>query len=81
MLGFGVVVWSCGLKLKILTFYVGFRRCGFEVENLDVLCWVWRCGLKLKILTFYVRIWCCCLKLWFEVENLDVLCWVLAVWF
>ena len=65
-------------KLQILAFYVGLRRCGFEVENLDVLCWVWRCGLKLKILTFYVRIWCCCLKLWFEVENLDVVCWVSA---
>ena len=35
MLGLGGVV----LKLKILTFYVGVWRCGFEVEKLDVLCW------------------------------------------
>ena len=53
----------------------------FEVENLDVLCWVWRCGLKLYILTVYVRIWWCCFKLWLAVEHIGVLCWVLAVWF
>ena len=33
--GFGGLV----LKLKVLTVYVGLWRCGFEVENLDVLCW------------------------------------------
>ena len=53
MLGLGVAVCSCGLKLKVLTFYVGIRRCGFEVENLDVLCWglvVWFDAEKLDAL-------------------------------
>ena len=27
------------VKLNILTVYVGTWRCGFEVENRDVLCW------------------------------------------
>ena len=27
-------------KLQILTFEAGCWRCGFEVENIDVVCWV-----------------------------------------
>ena len=90
MLLFAVVV----LKLKILTYYVGLRRCGFEVGNLAVFfVGAWWCGLMLKILAFYVRIWCFCLELkiltfyvgvWrccFEVEKMDGLCWELAVLF
>ena len=44
---------GCGLKLKILTFYVGVWRRGLEVETLDVLCWglaVWFEVEKLDVL-------------------------------
>ena len=38
MLGLGVVVCNCGLKLRTLMFYVGVSQCSHEVEKLDVLC-------------------------------------------